>query len=178
MSTIKAEIRKKCKALRESYGDKYGCENAFLKSRFYTDYETFLIYASFSSEEDTFNLIEKAIRDNKTVFLPKVFGDEMKFFRVLGTNALVKGTFGVPEPKEGEEYSGQNAVCVVPGLAFDKSGNRLGYGKGYYDKFLSMYPDIIKIGFCSGCCYFDEIPAQKNDIKMNFIFVDDNLIGI
>ncbi len=157
---------------------KTACEDAFLKSKFYKDHDTFLIYASFGSEADTFTLIKRANRDKKTVFLPKIFGDEMKFYRVTDVKSLIKGSFGVPEPVEDEEYAGQKAVCVAPGLSFDKKGNRLGYGKGYYDKFLSKYPDIIKIGFCSGCCFFDEIPCEETDVKMDFIFADNKLIGI
>ena len=178
MSKIKSEFRSKCKALRKEYGFNSACEDAFLKSRFYKDFDTFLIYASYGSEADTFTLIEKAPIDDTTVFLPKVFGDKMKFYRVFDLKNLVEGSFGVREPAEGEEYAGQKAVCVTPGLSFDKKGNRLGYGKGYYDEFLSEYPDIIKIGFCSACCFFDEIPSEETDVKMDFIFADNKLIGI
>ena len=102
----------------------------------------------------------------------------MKFYRVTDLNKLVSGTFGVKEPTESEEFCSEKAICIVPGLAFDKNGNRLGYGKGYYDKFLSQYPEIIKIGFCSGCCFFEEIPSEETDVKMDYVFVDDTLIDM
>ena len=178
MSTIKSELRKRCKTHRQNHNRSSACEEAFFKSRFYNEYDTILTYVAFGSEAETSALIKEALKDNKAVFVPKIFGDEMEFYRVYDTDGLIKGSFGIPEPEDGEVYSGQKAVCVAPGLAFDKNGNRLGYGRGYYDKFLSNHPSVLKIGFCSGCCFFEEIPCEKTDVKMDFIFVDDTLIGI
>ena len=178
MSTIKSEFRKKCKAIRFECEKKNACEEAFMSSSLYKENKILLIYASFGSEADTFELIKNALDSDKSVFLPRISGNEMKFYRIYDTNNLKKGTFGVMEPTEGEEYSGQRAACIIPGLAFDKNGNRLGYGKGYYDKFLSKYPGVVKIGFCSACCFFEEIPYEETDIKMDYIFIDDVLIGI
>ncbi|MBQ8782883.1 MAG: 5-formyltetrahydrofolate cyclo-ligase [Clostridia bacterium] len=178
MSTIKAELRKKYKDLRSSYNNKKSCENSFIRSDLYKNNNVFLIYASFGSEPETFDLIQKALDDKKTVYLPRVYKDTMTFYQIFNTEELVKGSFGIKEPVTGTVYDGSKAVCIVPGLAFDKSGNRLGYGKGYYDRFLCNNPNLIKVGFCAKCCFAEEIFTQSNDIPMNYIFVDDSIIGI
>lgn len=182
MSGIKNKLRIQCKKRRNSY---YKHSNntlnaeAFIKSRFYKDYDSFLLYVSFGSEPDTYMIIRQALTDNKTVYLPKVNGDTMSFFNCKTIDNLQKGCFGIPEPLFSDNaYNGENAVCVVPGLAFDQNGYRLGYGKGYYDRFLSKNKDLITVGFCSGCNFSEKIPIDKNDVPVKYIFVDDKLIDI
>lgn len=157
---------------------KYLCENTFLESEFYTNSEILLVYLSINSEPDTALLIKKALIDKKSVYLPKVTGDYMNFHRVTLSTDFQAGSFGIPEPVNDELFKCGKAVCIVPGLAFDKSGNRLGYGKGYYDKYLSDKNDILKIGFCCRCNFVSKLPVDKHDVVMDYIFADNILIGI
>ncbi len=154
------------------------CEDEFLKAAFYLNNDTFLIYNSIHSEPDTSLLIKAALNDNKTIYLPKVNGERMDFYSVTVNSEFKTGSFNIIEPESGKLFTSGSGVCIVPGLSFDKNGYRLGYGKGYYDKFLSEYPQLIKIGFCAGCNFVDSLPADKFDIPVDYIFSDNNLIEI
>lgn len=105
-----------------------------------------LVYASFGSEPDTFAISERMLASGKRLYFPKSYpGGVMRFFRVNALSELQKGAFGVPEPDEGAEpyVPGPGAdVCLVPGVCFDVYGYRIGYGKGYYDRFLSDFPGV------------------------------------
>lgn len=110
-----------------------------------------LTYVSFGSEADTRNIIYRAIEDQKAVYIPKVWDKSMDFFRIQDLEGLTPSKFGVPEP----EYLEENRFCgipkaeasscfllmLLPGLVFDLNGNRIGYGAGYYDRYLSRYPE-------------------------------------
>lgn len=182
MSKIKEELRAGYKKRRNEYmlieSHRYACENTFINSKFYLNSDVLLLYASINSEPDTFYLIDKALNDRKTVYLPKVNGETMSFHKINSLKDLSKGCFGIKEPINGLVFNSQTAACIVPGLAFDKKGCRLGYGKGYYDKYLVDKPDIVKIGFCAGCGLADEVPAESNDVFMDCIIVDDEIFCI
>ncbi len=158
--------------------NRFLCEQAFLQSDLYLNSDSLLLYASTKSESDTFNLINNALEDNKIIYLPKVHGDIMKFYQISTLDDLSDGYFSIKEPTTDVEYDNRPAVCVVPGLAFDLKGNRLGYGKGYYDKFFQQTNEIIKVGFCAGCNYYNKIPCDETDIPMNYLIVDSNIIGL
>ncbi len=173
MSKIKDTLRKKYKAVRSKITDNDNCENLFLSHNLYISSEVILVYASFNFEQSTRELISKALYDKKSVFLPRIKSGEMKFYRIYSPDDLKPGFFGIDEPAGSELYSGCDCVCIVPGIAFDKKGYRLGYGGGYYDKFLSTRDNIIKVGFCSKDCFADELPIESTDIKMDYIFYED-----
>ncbi len=182
MSKLKSELRSGLKLSRGEYystNNKSACAEAFLNSELYKNTDVLLLYSSINSEPETSTLIKQAIDDDKKVYLPRVSGDTMDFYRVTDTKSLVIGCFNISEPQINNlKFSKKYGVCVVPGLGFDHRGNRIGYGKGYYDKFLAKNPQLVKVGFCAGCNYLNNIPTDKFDIKMDFIFADDILIGI
>ena len=115
-----------------------------------------LTYVSKDEEVDTFMLIKRAWKDGKKVAVPKCIDGtcEMDFYYITSFDQLEKSSFGVLEPKTKEcvrlTDKPADSFCVVPGMAFDCQGFRLGYGKGYYDRFLSDYE-----GFTAGICYSD-----------------------
>ncbi|MDR0872641.1 MAG: 5-formyltetrahydrofolate cyclo-ligase [Prevotellaceae bacterium] len=130
--------------------------------------ETVLLYWSLPDEVDTQAFAEKwAAR--KTVLLPVVQGDEMVLRKYSGLSCLRSGAFGICEP-EGEDFTDFDKIdlCIVPALAFDASGNRLGRGKGFYDRLL---PRIAapKIGVCFDVQLLNEIPCENFDAKMDFV---------
>ena len=104
--------------------------------------------------------------EGKNVLLPHVISDtEMEIWRFIGSEDLQVGPFGILEPTE-ERFTDYETidVAIVPGMAFDRQGHRLGRGKGYYDRFLTKIPQTYKIGLCDPSSLLDFIPTDKNDI--------------
>ena len=87
---------------------------------------------------------------------------------------LTTGAFNVPEPKEKKVFDKKIDVVLVPGVAFDKNFNRMGFGKGYYDKFLKEF-EGIKIGVCHSFQLLDEIPSEAHDVKMDVIVTEEEV---
>lgn len=130
-------------------------------------------YIAVRSEMSTAGVILRAMESGKTVIIPKVFGDALRFFRIRSlTDDLERGAFGVLEPREGcEEVAAARAgVCLIPGVAFDERGNRIGYGKGYYDRFLrTLPPSVPTLGLAYDCQVLERLPAERNDVPVSFI---------
>ena len=141
-----------------------------------------LSYVSTAIEVDTHALIEQALRDGKKVAVPwcvpgKV---DMKFFLIGGLDELEPGSFGVLEPVVGKhrelletvsEVELVNSFCVLPGLGSDLAGYRLGYGKGYYDRFLSGYCGTTA-GVCYTACLRTALPHGRYDRMMNILVTE------
>ena len=100
----------------------------------------------------------------------------LSYLREMG--ALVPSTFGVPEPI-GNEIPAKPQdveVIILPMLGFDRAGGRIGYGAGYYDRFLEKNPDLTKIGVAFGCQEMETLPVDENDIKMDLIVTEDGIV--
>lgn len=124
----------------------------FLRLNQYDNTKTLLTYVSTPLEVDTRALIKKALADGKSVGVPRCIPGtrDMAFFYINSLEELNPGAFGVLEPEEDEQkrvVDFRESICIVPAFCFDNTGYRLGYGKGYYDRFLSGYSGI-KIGIC------------------------------
>ena len=135
--------------------------------------ETIVAYYSLPDEVDTHGFIDWLIAEGKTVYLPKVISDEgMVLCRYTGAESLRKGAFGIMEPV-GEELLADEAIDVVlvPGMAFDGEGNRLGRGKGYYDRFLKLLtnPRPKLIGVCFDFQKVDMVPTEPTDVKVDVV---------
>ena len=132
-----------------------------------------LAFVSYGSEIDTTEIIEEAIRQGKKVYAPRIEGDEMNFYRVNDLTTLEIGYKGIREPAHDAasfHYYAEQAdrvLMLMPGAVFDHSRNRLGYGKGFYDRYLAdkeaLQQRTIGIGF--QCQLVEELPAQEWDIK-------------
>lgn len=130
---------------------------------------TFLTYWPLSDEVDIRPLIDQLVAEGKTVVLPKVTGDEtMELRRYTSRDDLQEGAFHILEPV-GEPFTDydQIDVALVPGMAFDAAGHRLGRGKGYYDRFLAAHPHLYKIGVCFPFQRVAEVPSEAHDIIMD-----------
>lgn len=137
--------------------------------------ERLLIFVSYGSEIDTSEIISEALRKGKKVYVPKVEGDVMEFYRITSLDELVEGYKGIREPSgSSEKYeekkrleAGERVLMIMPGAAFDPLRNRIGYGKGFYDKYLSDKEQLqnYSIGIGFACQMVEEIPAEENDIK-------------
>ena len=131
--------------------------------------QTLLIYSALPDEVQTQSLLDELKEAGKTVLLPKVVSsEEMELRRYTGTSSLQPGAYGIMEPV-GERFTDYATIdiAVVPGMAFDAQGHRLGRGKGYYDRFLAKVPDVYKIGLCFSWQMVDEVPSEANDIMMD-----------
>ena len=135
--------------------------------------KTIVAYYSLPDEVDTHGFIDQLIAEGKTVYLPKVISDEgMVLCRYTGAESLRKGAFGIMEPV-GEEMPAHETIDVVlvPGMAFDGEGNRLGRGKGYYDRFLKTLnnPRPKLIGVCFDFQKTDVVPTEPTDVKVDVV---------
>ncbi len=130
------------------------------------------LYNSMDNEVDTSYLIELALT-NKKVLLPRIIDDEIKFIMINNHTTYTMSNFRILEPI-GEVYTGDIDLIIVPGLAFDKDLNRLGFGKGYYDKYL-MNKDIYKIGLAFDEQIVDEVPHNELDIKMDMVITKNRV---
>lgn len=138
--------------------------------------ESVLIYADYNNEVMTDKLVLSLMMKGKKIYMPKVFGDEMEFFRVFSLDELEVGAFNIREPIDIEdlkyEYKPKDLI-IMPGVAFDEDGNRIGYGKGYYDRYLEEKTELIKVGICFKIQIVDKIPAQDTDVKLDYIISED-----
>jgi 5-formyltetrahydrofolate cyclo-ligase len=133
--------------------------------------KTVLMYYSLPDEVNTHKAINALVNDGKRVLLPVVVdGENMEIHQYTGEKDLKDGAFHIKEPV-GKLYSDYSDidVAVVPGMSFDKSRNRLGRGKGYYDRFLKKIPNVLKIGVCFDFQKEDAIPTEGTDVKMDSV---------
>ncbi|NYT20586.1 MAG: 5-formyltetrahydrofolate cyclo-ligase [Methanomicrobiales archaeon] len=141
-----------------------------------------MVYASKPGEVDTSGLIERLLARGIRIVVPIIEQEtrtlRLSFLRDPGV--LRPSTFSVPEPVGCEipaDPSGIDLV-VVPMMAFDRRGFRLGYGAGYYDRFLSDHPGMMKIGVAFSCLEVDRIPADEHDVRMDVIVTEDGVVEI
>ena len=173
MINTKDEIRKQMLYIRKKITNKEKLStiivNKIINLDIYKKSKVIALYNSMIDEVDTSKIIKKSLV-NKVVLLPKIINDKMVFVEINQGTLFKKSIFGVNEPI-GREYHGKIDLIIVPGLAFEKNGIRLGYGKGYYDKFLEN-KDIYKIGICFSKQMYSAIPSEKHDILMNLIITE------
>lgn len=139
-------------------------------------------YVSFRSEVETHPLIAALIELGKTVCVPWCDDDELRLCKIESLDELAPGTFGLLEPtkKLRNDDSKQLElsrcqVILIPGLAFTLDGNRLGYGKGYYDRLLSKSPTAWRIGLAFDCQIIPAIPTTDQDVEMDFIVTESKV---
>ena len=186
----KSSIRKQILALRNAMLP----EECSRKSRKIMEYvlslpgvqnaEYILCYAGYKSEVMTDDLIEELLRMKKKIYLPRVSGDEMDFYRVISLTQLKEGYKGIPEPtvnstdiftKDIWEQSREKVVMFLPGAAFSKSGAHIGYGKGYYDRYLMRVPCLERIALCYELQIVEYIPADEYDIPVTTIVTEEKV---
>ncbi len=130
-------------------------------------------YIAFNQEVRTVPVIRRAWADGKRVAVPKIVGREMSFFWIDSFDCLRKGPLGIPEPMEGAPAADDDsALVLVPGLAFDAAGNRVGYGGGYYDRYLAAHPLHPTAALCYGFQMLDSIESDPFDIPVNVVIAD------
>lgn len=130
-----------------------------------------MLYSALPDEVPTQSLIDGLVAQGKTVLLPRVVSDtDMELRHYTGPHDLQTGAFGILEPT-GQLFTDYATidVAIIPGMAFDAAGHRLGRGKGYYDRFLSRIPHAYKIGLCFSWQMVDSVPSDQHDVVMDAV---------
>lgn len=126
-----------------------------------------MLYYSLPDEVQTHHFVEHWAQ-SKRIILPVVVGDDLVLRSYHGRHELVKGAYGIEEPTGPPFLQLEQIECiVVPGVAFDSQGNRLGRGKGYYDRLLPRLPQAYKIGLCFPFQRVEQVPTEPFDIRMD-----------
>jgi 5-formyltetrahydrofolate cyclo-ligase len=151
-----------------------------LKTPEYDEADNVLIYADYCNEVGTQPIFEDALLRGKRVYYPKSdkFTNTMEFYRITSLKQLESGYMGILEPRENESLRyrlnrKEDTLIIVPGVAFDISGYRLGYGKGFYDRFLVNKRQISTMALAYSCQIVDELPHDTYDIKMDKIVTEE-----
>lgn len=127
-----------------------------------------LCYYPMSNEPD---ILDFLFEKKKNLYFPKIINKEMNFYRVENKENFIKGHFDIMEPVSTDKLSiFDNLLVFCPGLFFTKTGERLGHGKGYYDKFLSKLHNPIKIGLCYNYYIVKHLEKENHDICMDYVF--------
>lgn len=136
-------------------------------------------YMSFRNEVNTDYLISQCLINDKYTAVPKVYGDNMIFYRINNLSDMYKGYMGIREPREDlPVMDTSKGIIIVPGMVFDRKGNRAGYGKGFYDRYLAKNSNLIKIGIAFNFQIVDEIETNPFDISMDYIITEQEFIKI
>lgn len=142
----------------------------FLATQQYQEAKTVYGYLPYNQEVRTVAMLERALKDGKRVAVPKVYGDEMKFIYMTDLSQVEKGYSGIPEPvADGPIADDPTALMLMPGLAFDKHGHRIGYGGGFYDKFLAKEPSHPTVALCYGFQMVDFLETEEFDIPVDCV---------
>ena len=171
--TTKQELRQAIRRQKQmsSGDDASGALRQLRQHPRLTNADTLLLYSALQDEVPTQSLLDELVAQGKTVLLPRVVSDtDMELRQYTGLQDLQVGAFGILEPT-GKLFTDYEKidVAVVPGMAFDKEGHRLGRGKGYYDRFLRLLPKTYKIGICFSWQLVDNVPTDEHDILMDQI---------
>ena len=131
-------------------------------------------YLSYNQEVRTAAILERAQRDGKRVAVPKVYGDEMKFLWLDDLTAVAPGAYHIPEPvADGPVAEDPSALVLMPGLAFDPAGHRMGYGGGFYDKYLAAHPGHPTVALCYAFQVLPHLDAEPHDIPVDVVIWSD-----
>lgn len=193
----KQQLRKKFLSIRDSLTEEERREKSQSITSRVTSCEAFqnadeyLLFSSFRSEVDTSYLLTRVLSTHKPVYLPKVLGDEMRFYQIESLEELEPGYQGILEPQEDTQrefvpLQDKKIFVLVPGAVFDRKGGRIGYGGGYYDKFLrylegEVLPEnLCKLAVAYECQMIDDgiIPREPHDISPDYIITEDAYIEV
>lgn len=183
MSKDKAYYRQEYRRIRElvkSEGKDTSVFELISDWDIYKSADTVFIYYSIGSEVDTHKIIINALESKKKVALPKCMDKKgnMNFYFIDDIEtSLISGCLNLCEPDVSicrEAYPDERTLCIVPALAFDKYGNRLGYGGGYYDRFLADFKGKA-VGLCYSECLSADLPFDKYDIKVQSVVTDKKI---
>lgn len=142
----------------------------FAASEAYQNAKTIYGYLPYNQEVRTVPMLERALREGKRVAVPKVYGEEMQFIYLDDLTQVAKGYAGIPEPiADGPVADDETALVLMPGLAFDPQGHRIGYGGGFYDKFLAAEPNHPTLALCYDFQMLPALETEEHDIPVDYV---------
>lgn len=155
----------------------FAMQERFCASACYRNSKVLLLYAATIAEPETEWILSQALQDEKIVGLPKCLPErQMVFCQVTNSQQLHRGAYGILEPNAAcltlESLPETGCVCLVPGLAFDRAGYRLGYGGGYYDRFLQQHPQLIRVGYCPSMHVAETLPREETDCPVQYLITE------
>ncbi len=171
-AALRNQIRQQKRAMTEtqivSASQQLG--ELFAASALYQQAKTIYGYLPYNQEVRTVPILERALRDGKKVAVPKVYGEEMRFIYLDDFTQVEKGYAGIPEPVADEPVAeDKTALVLMPGLAFDREGHRIGYGGGYYDKFLAAEPEHPTLALCYAFQMLPALEPEAFDIPVDCV---------
>ena len=142
----------------------------FLTSELYRNAKTIYGYLPYNQEVRTVPMLMQALADGKKVAVPKVYGEEMRFIYLTDLTQVAEGYAGIPEPiADGPVADDPTALVLMPGLAFDREGHRIGYGGGFYDKFLNAQPYHPTLALCYAFQMVEDLPTEEFDVPVDCV---------
>ncbi len=171
-TALRKEIRDRKRAMTHEEIEE---KSRMLKAQFceceqYQSAKTVYGYMPYNQEVRTVPILEQALKDGKQVAVPKVYGDEMRFLYVTDFFEMEKSNFGIPEPvADGPVAEDPTALVLMPGLAFDPQGHRIGYGGGFYDKFLAQEPEHPTVALCYDFQMLPKLDTEEFDIPVDLV---------
>ena len=184
---IRAQYREKRAALpaelRHEYDEKI-CA-LFLNSITYRFAKAILLYAPLEGEIDCMPIAKRALEDGKLVAFPRCRSEEgrMDYHVVKSLDELESGAYGIREPSPAaplcdfSEYGDTHPVCIVPGLVFDADGYRVGYGKGYYDRYLTSFTGV-RVGLAYTDFVLPQIPRGRYDLAVDILVTEKGVRAV
>lgn len=142
----------------------------FLASNMYQKAKTVYGYLPYNQEVRTVPILRQALADGKQVAVPKVYEDEMKFIILTDLDRVEKGYAGIPEPIDDAPLADDPAALVLmPGIAFDRDGHRIGYGGGFYDRFLASEPTHPTLALCYDFQVLEQLETEAFDVPVDCV---------
>ena len=172
-SALRQQIRQRKRAMTaEEIAEKSRLLGQMLvQTEEYRQARTLYGYLPYNQEVRTVPVLEQALRDGKRVAVPKVYGDEMRFVYITDLSRVEKGYAGIPEPIDDEPVAcDETALVLMPGLAFDVQGHRIGYGGGFYDRFLANEPEHPTIALCYDFQMLPKLETEEFDVPVDRVF--------
>ena len=170
--SLRREIREKKRAMTEeeivTRSERLG--ELFVSTEAYQNAKSIYGYLPYNQEVRTVPMLQKAIADGKRVAVPKVYGDRMEFLWLDDLTKVEKSEMGIPEPIADEPIADDpTALVLMPGVAFTQQGDRMGYGGGYYDRFLAAEPNHPTVALCYAFQMVESLPTEEFDIPVDVV---------
>lgn len=176
---IKKDIRKRVLSMRSNMPVQEWWEKSLMISEkivshpFFLEADEIYCYMDYRREVCTRPIFEKAWELGKKTAAPKISGEEMEFFYIQSFADVKEGAFHIPEPVTSEAAQGNHVLVILPGVAFDRKRNRLGYGKGFYDRYLSRHQNYKVLAPAFELQIVDAIPVEEHDIRPEIIITEE-----
>ena len=172
----KKELRAQIRALKRAMTEEQIVQASarlgelFAETEQYKQAKTIYGYLPYNQEVRTVPMLERALRDGKRVAVPKCYGDEMRFIYMDDLSKVEAGYANIPEPIADEPVADdKTALVLMPGMAFTKNGDRMGYGGGFYDKFLAAEPEHPTVALCYAFQMVESLPTEEYDIPVDCV---------